>query len=466
MTERTVEVAILGAGTAGLNALGQVRKHTDNFVLINGGELGTTCARVGCMPSKVAIQMAEDFHRRHAYPRYGVTGQAEWRIDLSAGMQHVRTLRDLFVDRVLSNSTDNLPPKYLIEGYAQFLEPDLLEVNGERIRARKIIIATGSRPFVPPAWQMFGDKVLTTDQFFELESLPARVAVIGLGVIGLEIGQTLQRLGVNVTGFDRLNHIAGLQDPVVNQCAIEVFSQEFPLWLGQAAELSTHGEYLQVNSGEQQVIVDCVLASMGRVPNLDGLGLERLAIPRDPRGVPLHNPHTMQLGDLPIFIAGDVTGERAVLHEAGHEGRIAGYNAVHPVTAFKRKTPLGITFCDPNIASVGAPLASLASDQIHIGEVRMAGVGRAIIMGSNQGMIRVYAARDTGRILGAALLTPKGENLAHLLAWAIEQNLTVYDLLAMPFYHPVLEEALQAALYNLLSQFTQPLAYPVELTPL
>lgn len=462
--ERQVEVAIIGSGTAGLTAMGMVSRRTKDFVLINGGELGTTCARVGCMPSKVMIQVAEDFHSRHNFELYGITGHEQLGMDVSEGMEHVRDLRDVFVDRVLGNSTDNLPPEKLIEGYAQFLEPDLLEVNGEKIRAKAIIIATGSRPIVPAAWDAFRDKVLTTDEIFEQEDLPQSMAVIGLGVIGLELGQSMHRMGVDIVGIDQMSTIGGLQDPAVSESAIQVLGKEFPLWLGQAAQITPEGDKLRVTAGDNSVLVDKVLASLGRTPNLDKLNLQALGVALDARGVPEYHPHTLQVGKLPIFIAGDVTGDKAILHEAGHEGRIAGYNATReqPV-AFKRKTPLAITFCDPNIMQVGQAWNELDQDRIAIGEIKFAPVGRALIMGKNKGILRVYADKADGKLLGASMIGPRGENLAHLLAWCIQQGLSVFDLLNMPFYHPVIEEALQAALYNLMSKLDNTPGEPVEL---
>jgi dihydrolipoamide dehydrogenase len=158
----------------------------------------------------------------------------------------------------------------------------------------------------------------------------------------------------------------------------------------------------------------------------------------------------MQVGDLPVFIAGDVTGERPVLHEAGDEGRIAGFNAVSDEPgAFRRKVPLFINFCDPNICIVGERWNDLDPATTAVGQIKLAPVGRALIMGRNRGIIRVYADKASGRLLGSEMITTKGENIAHLLSWCIQQGLTVGDLLRMPFYHPVIEEALQAALYDL-----------------
>ncbi len=447
--ERKVDVAIIGAGSAGLYALGQVRKHTDNWVLINGGELGTTCARVGCMPSKAAIQVAEDFHRRKVFDRHGIEGSESLSMDLPEAMEHVRDLRDIFVDRVLEGSTDMMGAEFM-EGYARFIEPNVLDVEGEIVHADKVIIATGSRPVVPAAWEKFRDRVITTDDFFELEHLPASVAVIGLGAIGLELGQALSRMGVKVTGIDQADRIAGLQDPVANKTALNILGGEFDIWLGATAEIEMAGDQLRIRSDDREVLVDRILASLGRTPNLDRLDIAKLGVELDDRGVPQHDPSTMQVGDLPVFIAGDVTGTRPILHEAGDEGRIAGVNAVSDqVRAFRRKTPLAITFCDPNIAVVGAPLDELDPETTVIGEMQLGPVGRALIMAKNKGVVRVYADKHSGRLLGGTLVAPKAESLAHLLAWSVQWQKTVFDLLTVPFYHPTVEETLQAALYDL-----------------
>ncbi len=468
MAEIQVDVAILGSGTAGLNATSRVGPAGKKFVLINGGEPGTTCARVGCMPSKALIQVAEDYHRRTHLGRYGVDGHTELSIDIPEAMEHVQDLRDTFVDRVLSNSTDNMGDKF-VEAYAHFVDPHTLELdNGDKVTAERIVIATGSRPLIPEAWKAFGDKVLTTDSFFELEDLPKSVAVIGLGVIGLELGQSLSRLEIEVTGFDMAERIGGTTDPEVAKAALEIMQKSFPIHLGHAVEITEEGDQLRVTAGDQSVLVDKVLASLGRVPNVEGLALENAGIELDERGIPVHDVNTMQCGDSHIFIAGDVNGQRPILHEAGDEGKIAGHNAASDsVTAFQRKVPLAINFCDPNICLVGASYDSLDLETTAIGEVKLAPVGRALIMGQNRGVIRVYGDKQSGRILGAEMITTRGENLAHLLNWAITQGLTAGDLIQMPFYHPVIEEALQAALNNLYAQVETKNDGPIkELKPL
>ncbi|HHK74571.1 MAG TPA: dihydrolipoyl dehydrogenase, partial [Rhizobiales bacterium] len=185
---RKVKACVIGAGSAGLFSLGQLRKHTTDFAIINSGYLGTTCARVGCMPSKVLIQAAEDFHNRRNFAVSGISGAEALQVDIPQVLKHVRAMRDSFVGGVMGNFNKG-PAKKLIEGQARFIAPGVVEVNGEEIEAEGFILAVGSRPVMPAPWAAFGERILTTDSLFEQEDLPGEMAVLGLGAIGLEMGQ-------------------------------------------------------------------------------------------------------------------------------------------------------------------------------------------------------------------------------------------------------------------------------------
>jgi len=448
---KKVDVAIIGAGTAGLNTFGQVRQKTSNVVLINAGHYGTTCARVGCMPSKVLIEVAKEFSRRQHFDNFGIEGSLT--INRAQVMRHVRRMRDGFVGRVMEG-VNKIGDKN-IKGRARFVEPQVLEVNGEQIHANKIVIATGSRPIMPPEWHKLG--VITTDDFFELENLPNSIAIIGLGIIGSEIGQALGRLGIRVVGVEMLSTVSSLSDPVVNKVAIEEFSKDFEqLWLGSAAQLSVDpagGVKVETEQG-QSTTVDMVLASLGRRPNFDNMGLEEvfgIDLSNGLKG--LINPHTMQLGDFPVFVAGDVTSIRPILHEVADDGVIAGYNAVRDAaTAFKRRVPLGIAFSDPQIVIVGASFAELEGQDIVIGERGFVMQGRTKVMARTHGHLRVYADRQSGRLLGSEMMIPDGEYIGHFLAMAIEHEMTVQDVLLTPFYHPTVMEGLDDALKAIAAQ--------------
>lgn len=455
------DVAIIGAGSAGLSALQQVRKHTDRFVLINDGHYGTTCARVGCMPSKVLIEAANAFHRRRAFKTFGIAGAEALSIDTTAVLRHVRSLRDSFVAGVLK-VTDSLGERS-IQGHARFVAPQTIEVDGRRIEARRVIVATGSRPIVPDAWEALRPQVMTSDDLFEQSTLPQRLAVVGLGAVGAEMAQALSRLGLDVSAFDARERIAGVTDPVISQTLIDRLSTEFAIRLGARAELKAQGRCIELSAGAHSITVDKVLVTLGRRPNIDHLGLDRLGIELDRNGIPPYNRQTMQVGDLPIYIAGDANADLPLLHEAADEGYIAGHNAVlEQPECFARRTPLGIVFTDPNVATVGRAYADLTEgevgevDEVVIGAVDFKGQGRSRMSGDDHGHLRIYAGRRSGELLGAELCVPQGEHLAHLLALAVQRKLSVRDVLRMPIYHPVLEEGLRGALRDAARQIAGP----------
>ncbi|WP_287964558.1 dihydrolipoyl dehydrogenase [Diaphorobacter sp.] len=445
-----LDVIILGAGSAGLAALREVRKRTDHWRIVNDGPWGTTCARVGCMPSKMLIEAANAYHARRALHTFGIEGADALRVDLPAVLRRVRALRDDFVAGTLA-ATD--AGERAISGHARLLDAQRVEVNGQVYTARRIIIATGSRPIVPEDWLAFGNRILTTDTLFEQPTLGPRVAVIGLGPLGVEIAQALARLGVEVMAFATGKSVAGLSDPAINDALLARLKDEFIVNVGDKAELREVAGGIQVTNGSATVVVDQVVAAMGRRPNLEHLGLDTLGVALDDKGRPSIDPCTLQVGDLPVFIAGDADGDRPLLHEAADEGHIAGLNALAPTPrGFARRTPLAITFSQPHAAVVGQRHADLPQGQWVVGTVDFARQGRARVAQSNHGRLNVYAEHGSGRLLGAELCAPAGEHMAHLLALAVEQRLTVHDLLRMPFYHPVLEEGLRTALRDAASR--------------
>ena len=290
-----LDVIIVGAGSAGLAAVREVRKYTQHFVIINDGPWGTVCARVGCMPSKTLIEAANAFHRRGTFDEFGIRGGDQLTVDIPAVLRRVRRLRDDFVASTVK-TTEELGER-AISGRVRLLAPDRLEVNGEELRAHKIIIATGSRPIVPALWNSLGNRLLTTDTLFEQETLPARMAVVGMGPNGAEMAQALSRLGIKVVAFGGSQAIAGLTDPQVIAVATDLLGREFPLHLGEKAELSMVGEGVQVRAGNIEVVVDCVLAALGRRPNIDNLGFETLGVALDQHSMPPVNPGTMQVAE-------------------------------------------------------------------------------------------------------------------------------------------------------------------------
>ena len=449
-----LDTLIIGAGSAGLAALREVRKHTDRFLIVNEGPWGTTCARVGCMPSKLFIEAANALHARHAFDDFGLRGATALSADLPAVLERVRALRDDFVAGTLQTTGAEARKA---SGAARLLGPNRVEVGGHVHEARSIVIATGSRPVMPEEWLAFGDRVLTTDTLFEQPTLGPRLAVVGLGPIGVELAQAAARLGVEVTAFATAPKAAALSDPQVTATLLDALRREYTVHVGKAAQLREVAGGIEVSNGAATVVVDQVLAAMGRQTNIEYLGLDALGVDLNEHGLPAIDPATLQIGALPVFMAGDATPDRPLLHEAVDEGHIAGINALRVAQGeaprrFRRRTPLSIVFCQPNAATVGTRHADLPEGGHVLGQVDFTRQGRARVARRAQGRLHVYAQRGSGRLLGAELCAPDGEHLAHLLALAVDGGLTVHELLRMPFYHPVIEEGLRTALRDAAAQ--------------
>jgi dihydrolipoamide dehydrogenase len=459
MNTLDVDVAIIGAGTAGMTAYRSALEHTRRVVVIEGGPFGTTCARVGCMPSKLLIAAAEAAHTIATGGRFGVHGNG-LRVDGAAVMRRLREERDRFVGFVLE-AVDRWPPEHRLIGRARFVDAHTLQVDDHtRVRAGRIVIATGSSPAVPAPWrESLGNRLVVNDDVFEWPTLPASVAVVGAGVIGLELAQALHRLGVRVRLYGRGPHLGPLTDPALQALARRVFEGELPV------SLDVHD--LAVRRDGDEVVVaatdargdrseerfEFLLAATGRRPNVGALGLETTGLPRDARGVPTFDRHTRQVADSHVFVAGDAGEDRPLLHEAADDGRVAGDNAGrHPdVRTRPRRAPLAVVFCEPQIAIAGSSHADLAraGASFGIGTVSFDDQGRSRVMGRNQGALHVYGDRATGRFLGAEMLGPAAEHIGHLLAWSVQRGDTVQQMLDSPFYHPVVEEGLRTALRNL-----------------
>ena len=448
------DVAIIGAGSAGLYALREVRKAGRSFVVVDHGPLGTTCARVGCMPSKVALRTGHLWASRLELPAIGVSGLDALKLDGGQAWAALRRQRDRFSDGAAAKARQ-AAGEFLIEGSARFVEPTVLEVEGpdglQRVNAGAVIVATGSRPVMPKWLDAVASRVVTTDSLFELTSLPKSMGVLGLGAIGLEMGLALSRLGVAVVGADVAASVGGISDTVINARAIERFGKEMTLWLGGAAAVDPATDGVWMRSGDRQEKVEVLLAAMGRTPDIHRLGLADAGFPLDARGSPLFDPATLQIGNLPVFIAGDANGSRPLMHEAADEGTIAGFNAVRGIPVrFRRKVPLGIAFTNPDIATVGVRFDQLDPAQIVVGTGNGDANGRARVIGAEDSILRIYAEANSGRLLGAAMMAAGGEHLVHLLAWSLQRGESAESLLEMPFYHPVLEEMLQAALQEII----------------
>jgi len=239
-TRIETDVAVIGAGTAGLAAYRAVKAAGKRALLIEGGAHGTTCARVGCMPSKLLIAPAEAAHAAARFPAFGMQA-VDVKVDRRAVMERVRAERDRFVAFV-TDDVEALPESDKLRGHATFIDDRTLLVDDRvLVKAASIVIATGSSPVFPAAWRALGDRLATNEDVFEWNQLPESVAVFGPGVIGLELGQAFHRLGVRVKVFGRGGGVGPLSNPSLIDYARKVFCKEFYLDTNAQAEVARLG---------------------------------------------------------------------------------------------------------------------------------------------------------------------------------------------------------------------------------
>src|SRR5690554_2400768 len=321
MEKREVDVAIIGAGTGGMVAYSRVRKVTDKVVLIEGDQYGTTCARVGCMPSKLLLAAADSAYQMAQADLFGVSA-GKITVDGKAVMARVRSDRHRFVGSVL-RSVEKFSEEHKIKGHARFAGPNRLIVDNEiEIDAKRIVIATGSRPNIPGFLKEAKDRLVVNDDIFEWQDLPESVVVFGPGVIRLELGQALSRLGVRVRMFGVGGAVGPIQDDSIRAYALKRFNEEFPLDPDGDVKRVEHVDggvavtFTDGSAGEKTETFEYLLAATGRRPNVDGLDIQNADIELDDKGMPLYDPHTLQCGQSHIFIAGDANNHLPLLHEA------------------------------------------------------------------------------------------------------------------------------------------------------
>lgn len=454
------DIIIIGAGTAGIAAYKEAVKYTQNILIVNDGHWDTTCARVGCMPSKVLISTANRMYDiQHADE---VALKVKSTIDTSNVMSHVRQLRDRFTTATIKD-VNSWPDAHKISGKALFKNKNTISVNNQTYQAKSFTIAVGSTPTFEQKWKdELGDRLITSDQAFELETLPKSIAVIGSGVIAIELAQAMHRLGVDTTVFARSRKVGALTSLHLQELAQQTLSKEFNIKfevLPESVSKTLDGVNIQfIEDGQPQNInAEYLLVATGRRSYLNTLHLENIDDSfNDLKTLPV-DPKTKQLADFPIFIIGDALTNTPLQHEAANEGRGAVHNCLNypQIKNIKTLTPLGIVFSSPEMATAGRSYKQLINQNIDFitGFVSYEKQGRAIVLGKNKGAIEVYIDKTTRKILGAELFVDSAEHMAHLLSWMIHQEVTLDDVLDQAYYHPTLEEGLRTAFKHARRQF-------------
>ncbi|MFW1852761.1 dihydrolipoyl dehydrogenase [Acinetobacter guillouiae] len=447
------DIIIIGAGTAGISAYKEAIKYTSNILIINKGPWDTTCVRVGCMPSKVLISTANRMYDIQNAKEVALEVKAE--IDTRQVMQHVRNLRDRFARATLKD-VESWEAAHKLDGEAKFVNANTVEVEGKHYQSKSFILAVGSTPTYNQDWKnKLGNKLITSDEVFELETLPKSIAVIGSGVIAIELAQAMHRLGVNTTVFARSKKVGVLSSPNLQEIAQAELSKElnikFEILPDSIQDIKNGVEISFIENNESKAIqVDYILNATGRVTHLSTLSLENIDQAfSDLKQLPVH-PTTKQLADFPIFIIGDAFTQTPLQHEAANEGRNVVSSCLNfpNIYSLNNLSPVGIVFCSPEMGIAGQNFATLSkSDTAFVtGFASYEKQGRALVLGKNKGAVEVYVDQQSRKLLGAELFVESAEHMTHLLSWIIAEQLTIDEILAKPFYHPTLEEGLRTAL--------------------
>ncbi|MCY0868975.1 MAG: mercury(II) reductase, partial [Firmicutes bacterium] len=411
-SENHYDLVIIGSGGAAFAAAIEGSRHGARVALVERGVVGGTCVNVGCVPSKMMLAAARQFHQAR-HPAFAGIGTMTGDVDLPALMAH----KERLVTDMRQHKYEDLLKEYgfhLVRGEAQFCDERTIRVADQTITAERFLIATGASPAVPDIPGLRDAGYLTSTEALSLTSVPPRLAVIGSGYVALELGQMFARLGSRVTLMQRGPRLLREQEPEVSKalegalvaegitCLHDVRYESVSLSGGiRTIRCSVAGEAVAVEA-------DAVLVAVGRTPNTERLCLERAGVAVGPRREVIVSD-TMQTSNPRIYAAGDVVLGPQFVYVAAYEGSLAARNALVNAQqcADLRALPT-VTFTDPAVASVGLTQAQAQSRGIATitSTIGMNAVPRAIVEGETMGLIKLVAAADTRVIIGAHIVSP------------------------------------------------------------
>lgn len=426
----TYNLVVLGGGTAGLVCAVGAAGLGAKVALVERHLLGGDCLNFGCVPSKALLAAAHGAYA--ARNRFAGTSELELKPDFAAAMAWVRERRAKIAphdgaERIAREGVD------VFLGDGKFTAPDRIAVGDAELAFKKAVIATGGRAGKPPIPGLDDVPYLTNETVFSLTEAPRHLLVIGAGPIGCELSQAMHRLGCDVTLLDRDARILPKDDPQAAQILQETLEQEgVRITLGvdiQRAEKTENGVRLVLRSKQREERLEGshLLIAAGRVPNVEGLGLEAAGVAFDPRKGVRVDDH-LRTTNSNVFAAGDVASALQFTHMADAMARNVLRNAFffgHAKTS-ALVVPWA-TYTDPEVAHVGVSREQADADGLESVEVSLASLDRAILEGVERGFARAYYD-SKGRVLGATVVAPRAGDLIGELTLAITHGLTLSQL--------------------------------------
>lgn len=435
------DLAIIGAGSAGLTAAAFAIQLGARVALIERHRPGGDCTWNGCVPSKALLKTAKVAHQMRTAHLYGLTG-VEPEVDLKAVMGRVRS--------VIADVYQHESPEVLrsdgievLLGPARFLDPHAIEVGDDTLRAAKILLATGARPFIPPVPGLDGVDYLTHETLWDLETLPAHLLVMGAGPIGCEMAQAFRRLGARVTLVEGEERLLPREEPEASKALAEVFLAEgIELRLNAKVERAWRdADGIHLDAGGETV-GDALLVAIGRRPDVGSLNLEEAGIEYTKEGIQV-DEH-LRTSQRHIYAAGDCTGGYQLTHYAGWQAFMAVRNALLPGQSkgVSESVPW-TTFSDPEVAHVGLTEEQARrslGDSVMTCEWPMERVDRARADGNTAGFVKLVHKKD-GTLLGATIVAGRAGEMIHEWIIALDRGLKVGDLAGVIHVYPTYSTA-------------------------
>lgn len=421
---------VVGAGTAGLVSAVGAAGLGAKVAIVEKHLLGGDCLNFGCVPSKALLRAARAAYDARRAEAYGVRASGV-EVDFAAAMERMRRLR---ADISRNDSVRRLTALGIdvFIGEAKFAARDAVEVNGQRLDFARAVIATGARPASPAIPGLAEARFLTNETVFSVPGLPRRLVVIGAGPIGCEMAQAFRRFGSDVTLLSRAERLLPRDDPdaaatLSAQLEREGIRMEFGARISRVERRGGEKAVLYERRGTRsEAVSDDLLVAAGRVPNLDGLGLEAAGVRFDETGVQVDD--CLRTSNRRVYSAGDVCSSFKFTHAADALARIVLQNALF--FGRKRASALVIPWCtytDPEVAHVGFHEQAARERGFDVATltVPMAEVDRAVLDGEAEGFARVHVDRKRGRILGATLVARHAGEMIGEMALAVSAGMSL-----------------------------------------
>lgn len=440
------DLIILGGGSAGFAAAIQAHELGKTVLMVNAGTIGGTCVNVGCVPSKTLIRAAEVLHRGGHHAFAGIKVEAAL-VDFEAVIRQkdelVMQLRQAKYGDVLE-AYDRVE---LIAGEARVESPRTVRVNAVDYEASSILVATGSRPWLPDIPGLAESAPLNSTSAFELTRLPKSMIVLGGRYIALEIAQMFARLGTKVTVLQRSERILPTEDADLTE-ELTCYLREEGLSIETSVrvrDVKRDGDGViisaLVGNTEQEFAAEHILCATGRRSNTESLGLEEIGIRLSEQGDILVDEY-LQTSQPGIFAAGDVIGEPAFVYTAAYEGRLAAANALSGESRRRDYRALPwVIFSEPQVAGVGLNEreAAVAGIEVDVARLDLRNIPRALAARDKRGFIKLFRRKGSDELVGARILAPEGGEQIMEAALAIRHGIGVSELASA--FHPYLTQA-------------------------